>query len=100
VNDSYYGSRKGCEPHHVQADLSSWQVSALNHTPGALSGVRVSAQRYDLKDGKLGAAQQATVNIAAANAAPAFTVPFDASLRALHLLRLTMTDGQGTLLSE
>ncbi|HEY4456763.1 MAG TPA: discoidin domain-containing protein [Pseudonocardiaceae bacterium] len=100
VNGSYYGSRKGCEPHHVQADLSSWQVSALNHTPTALSGVQVSAQLYDLTGAKLGTAQQATVNIAASNVSPAFTVPFDSSLPALHLLRLTMTDSKGALLSE
>ncbi|HEV3357988.1 MAG TPA: discoidin domain-containing protein [Pseudonocardiaceae bacterium] len=100
VNGSYYGSRKGCEAHHVQADLSNWQVSAINHTPIALTGLTVSAQLYDLSGTTLGAAQTATVNIAASNTAQAFTVPFDASLPALHLLRLTMTDGTGTVLSE
>jgi hypothetical protein len=100
VNGSYYGSRKGCEPHHVQADLSSWQVTALNHTPTALTGVSVNAQLYDLNGNTLGAAQQATVNIAASNAAPAFVVPFGSSLPALHLLRLTMTDSKGNLLSQ
>jgi hypothetical protein len=100
VNGAYYGSRKGCEPHHVQADLSSWQVTALNHTPAAQTGVKVSAQLYDLTGKTLGAAQQATVNIAASDSAPAFVVPFGADLPALHLLRLTMTDGKGALLSE
>ena len=38
VNGSYYGSRKGCEAHHVQASLSTWQVSAVNHTPIAVTG--------------------------------------------------------------
>ena len=100
VNGSYYGSRKGCEPHHVQADLSSWQVSALNHTPAPLTGAQVSAQLYDLTGATLGTTQQATVNIAASNVSPAFTVPFGSSLPALHLLRLTMTDSKGALLSE
>ena len=100
VNGSYYGSRKGCEPHHVQADLSSWQVTALNHTPTAQTGVRVSAQLYDLTGKTLGAAQQATVNIAASNSAPAFIVPFGTDLPAFHLLRLTMTDSSGAVLSQ
>jgi hypothetical protein len=100
VNGSYYGSRKGCEPHHVQADLSSWQVTALNHTPVPMSGVTVSARLYDLSGNTLGAAQTATVNIAASNAAPAFTVPFGSALPAFHLLRLTMTDGAGNELSQ
>ncbi|HEY4019588.1 MAG TPA: glycoside hydrolase family 2 protein, partial [Pseudonocardiaceae bacterium] len=100
VNGSYYGSRKGCEPHHVQADLSSWQVTALNHTPTPLTGANVSAQLYDLTGNNLGMSQQANVNIPTSNASPVFVVPFDPSLPALHLLRLTMTDSKGTVLSE
>jgi hypothetical protein len=100
VNGSYYGSRKGCEPHHVQADLSSWQVTAVNHTPAPLTGVTVTATLYDLTGATLGTPQRMTLNIAASNATPAFTVPFPASLPALHLLRLTMSDHHGAVLSE
>jgi hypothetical protein len=100
VNGSYYGSRKGCEPHHVQADLSNWQVTAVNHTPTAVRGATVGAQLYDLDGNALGTGQQQQVDIAASATTAAFTVPFTDSLPALHLLRLRMTDAQGALLSE
>ncbi|GAA3437530.1 discoidin domain-containing protein [Kutzneria kofuensis] len=100
VNGSYYGSRKGCEPHHVQASLATWQVSAVNHTPAAVAGATVTAQLYDLTGKALGAAQTQKVDVAASSVTQAFTVPFADSLPALHLLRLRMTDSKGNLLSE
>ena len=100
VNGSYYGSRKGCEPHHVQADLSNWQVAAVNHTPTPLTGVTVKAQLLDLTGSQLGQPQQQQVNVAESATTQAFTVPFGATLPALHLLRLTMTDATGAQLSE
>ena len=100
VNGSYYGSRKGCEPHHVQASLVDWKISALNHTPVAVSGATVSAQLYDLSGRALGATQSAKVDVAPSSVTASFTVPFTDALPALHLLRLRMTDGKGNLLSE
>jgi hypothetical protein len=100
VNGSYYGSRKGCEAHHVQANLATWQVSAVNHTPTAVSGATVTAQLYDLAGSALGAAQSQQVDIASSSVTSAFTVAFGDSLPALHLLRLKMTDSKGNLLSE
>jgi hypothetical protein len=100
VNGSYYGSRKGCEARHVQADLSTWQVIAVNHTPGALTGATVTAQLYGLDGQSLGAPSVRKVDVAPISTAPAFTVPFDAGQPELHLLRLTMTDATGAVISE
>jgi hypothetical protein len=100
VNGSYYGSRKGCEAHHVQANLSTWQVTAVNHTPTPVSGATVTAELHDLAGGTLLPAQRLTLDIDASATTPAFTVPFGDALPALHLLRLRMTDTHGTLLSE
>jgi hypothetical protein len=100
VNGSYYGSRKGCEAHHVQANLSTWQVTAVNHTPTPVSGATVTAELHDLAGGTLLPAQRLTLDIDASATTPAFTVPFGDALPALHLLRLRMTDAHGTLLSE
>jgi hypothetical protein len=84
----------------VQASLVDWKISALNHTPVALSGATVSAQLYDLAGQALGAAQSAKVDVAPSSVTASFTVPFTDSLPALHLLRLRMTDSKGNLLSE
>ncbi|HEX3792114.1 MAG TPA: discoidin domain-containing protein [Pseudonocardiaceae bacterium] len=100
VNGSYYGSRKGCEAHHVQANLSTWQVTAVNHTPTAVSGATVTAQLYSLAGGMLAGAQRLTVDIDASATTAAFIVPFGADLPALHLLRLRLTAADGTLMSE
>ncbi|MFJ1759197.1 discoidin domain-containing protein [Amycolatopsis sp. NPDC088138] len=100
VNGSYYGARKGCEAHHVQADLSTWQVRVVNHTPSAMSGVTASARLYGLDGAGLGTAQQQKVDVAPIGATDAFTVPFDTGLPDLHLLRLTLTDAHGAVLSE
>ena len=100
VNGSYYGARKGCEAHHVQADLASWQVTAVNHTPAALTGVTVTARLYGLDGKSLGAPVTQRLDIAPVSATRAFTVPFGDELPRLHLLRLSMTDAQGALLSE
>ncbi|HEV2373203.1 MAG TPA: discoidin domain-containing protein [Streptosporangiaceae bacterium] len=100
VNGSYYGSRKGCEPQHIQANLSDWSVVAVNHTTSALSGATALAWLYDLSGNQLGTALQATVDVAASGMAPAFTVPFDGGLPALHLLRLELHGADGTLLSQ
>ncbi|MEV0068563.1 discoidin domain-containing protein [Amycolatopsis sp. NPDC050768] len=100
VNGSYYGSRKGCESRHVQADLTTWQVRAINHTPDAMSGMTVTAQLHGLDGKPLGAAQTQKVDVAPISGTAAFTVPFGADLPALHLLRLTMTDSHGAVVSE
>ncbi|MEV4317137.1 discoidin domain-containing protein [Actinocrispum sp. NPDC049592] len=100
VNGSYYGSRKGCEARHVQASLSTWQVTAVNHTPAAMNGVTVAAQLYGLDGKPIGDVTKQQLSVAASSTTSAFTVPFADTLPALHLLRLTMTDSAGAVISE
>jgi hypothetical protein len=100
VNGMYYGARSGCEPVHVQADPVNWQVVALNHTPNALTGVTVSARLYDLSGHPIGAAQNSTINVGAADSTKAFAVAWTDALPDLHLLRLTLQDAAGHPLSQ
>jgi hypothetical protein len=100
VNGSYFGARKGCEPLHVQASLDTWQVLVVNHTAAPRSGLGVSAQLVDLSGRSLAAPQTATVGVGMSATAPAFTVPFGSALPSPHLLRLTLTDASGTVLSR
>jgi hypothetical protein len=92
VNGSYYGARKGCEPLHVQARLSDWQVHAVNQTANDLRAATVQATLYDLNGNALGAQRQAQIDVSASSAVASFTVPFDADLPAAHLLRLSLLD--------
>ena len=100
VNGMYYGARTACEPVHVQADPVNWQVVALNHTPKALTGVTVSARLVDLSGKQIGGVQNATIDVAAAQSAKAFAVAWTDALPDLHLLRLTLRDAVGHILSE
>ena len=99
VNGAYYGSRKGCEAQHVQADPGTWRVRAVNHTPTALTGVTVSATCYDLQGKQCGAVQRQRIDVPASAGTPAFVVTAPAG-QALHLVRLEMRDARNNVLSE
>jgi len=100
VNGSYYGSRKGCEPLHIQANLHDWSIVAVNHTANALHGATAVARLYDLSGEQLGSALQSTLEVPASGSAGTFSVAFGSNLPALHLLRLELHDADGTLLSQ
>ncbi|HEY3871919.1 MAG TPA: discoidin domain-containing protein [Actinocrinis sp.] len=100
VNGSYFGSRKGCEPQHIQANLHDWSIAVVNHTSAALSGATAVARLYDLNGNQLASALQSTVNVAASAMTSPMTVPFGSNLPSLHLLRLELKDAHGTLLSQ
>ncbi|MFD4669216.1 discoidin domain-containing protein [Lentzea sp. NPDC058450] len=95
VNGTYFGAKKACEPHHVQASSDSWRVTVLNHTAVALRG-RVEATVYSLT-GAILSTQQADVEVGPSAKADLFTVTPHTS--PLHLVRLRLFDGD-RLLSE
>ena len=98
VNGAYYGSRKACEPRHVQADPATWRARAVNHTTAALTG-EVTARCYDLSGRRLGATQRARVDVPPSAGRPAFVVTAPAG-HPFHLVRLELRDAAGMLLSE
>ncbi|MEU3185450.1 discoidin domain-containing protein [Streptomyces sp. NPDC006923] len=100
VNGTYYGARKACEPFHVQADPESWQVVAVNHTPQGLKDATVTARLLDLNGRQLGAARHTKVDVASSTTARAFDVGWTDGLPDFHLLRLSLEDGRGEVLSE
>ncbi len=100
VNGAYFGCRSACEPLHVQADPVKWQVIAVNHTRKALKGAPVRAETYDLTGRRIASPRTARVDVAPAASAPAFTAAAAEDLPDLHLLRLTLTDEAGKVLSR
>jgi hypothetical protein len=100
VNGTYYGARAACEALHVQADPVKWQVIAVNHTARALKGATVRARVYDLSGRALGTAQSAKADVGSSATTRAFTAGWTDDLPDLHLLRLTLEDGSGRLLSQ
>ncbi|GGM25021.1 hypothetical protein GCM10010129_81950 [Streptomyces fumigatiscleroticus] len=100
VNGAYFGCRSACEPLHVQADPVKWQVIAVNHTREALKGATVTAETYDLSGRRIASTRHARVDVGPAASAEAFTAPPGNDLPDLHLLRLSLTDARGEVLSR
>jgi hypothetical protein len=100
VNGTYYGARKACEALHVQADPAKWQVVAVNHTPQQLKGVTVTATTYDLNGTQLSATLRTSADLAPSSTTQTFTTGWTDGLPDLHLLRLTLEDGAGRILSR
>ncbi|SNS74773.1 Glycosyl hydrolases family 2 [Streptosporangium subroseum] len=100
VNGMYYGARAACEPVHVQARLDDWRVIAVNHTARALKGVTVTAGVFDLLGRRLGPLRRQAVDVASSATAQAFTAGWTDDLPDFHLLRLTLENGHGEVLSR
>lgn len=100
VNGAYFGCRTACEPLHVQADPVKWRVIAVNHTRRALKGATVRAETYDLSGRRIAGTRTARVDVEPAASAPAFDAAPAGDLPDLHLLRLTLTDVAGKVLSR
>ncbi|WP_121714511.1 discoidin domain-containing protein [Streptomyces sp. E5N91] len=100
VNGAYFGCRSACEPLHVQADPVKWQVIAVNHSRQALKGAKVTSEAYDLSGRRIASARHARVDVEPAASVRAFTAPPGDDLPDLHLLRLTLTDDRGEVLSR
>ncbi|MFE4175746.1 discoidin domain-containing protein [Streptomyces sp. NPDC056909] len=100
VNGTYYGARTSCETLHVQADPTDWRVMAVNHTPRDIPGAVVTARCYGLDGRRLGGEKRERVDLKGSATTRVFTAAPAEDLPAFHLLRLSLTDARGRVLSE
>ena len=96
---SYYGSRKACEPVHVQMNLDDHDVVILNTTTSPLSGLKVSLACYDFAGKK-----QTVKNVVKDVDVPANSRKelFKAELEGLtgtYMVRLTLSDRKGKVIT-
>lgn len=101
---SFYGTKKACEPTHVQLDLTDYGVDVVNTTQTAMPDLSVSAKVYSLTNEVL--AQNSQKLSAPANAV---TRSFKLDLAPLMgsdttarmvFVRLTLTGSTGKLVSD
>src|SRR3984893_1103100 len=95
----YFGTKKACEPVHVQYSYDDHSVSVVNSTYEVLKGMKVSAKIYNL-DALEKASRDATVDIASDSSSKAFDLPNVAGLSTTYFLRLQLHDGSGKLVSD
>jgi len=99
VNGTYYGARTACEPLHVQA-APDGQVLAVNHTRTDLKNAIASARLLDLSGRQLAKSKNVRLDVAPATTSEAFTAGWTDDLPDLHLLRLTLENSDGRVLSR
>jgi exo-1,4-beta-D-glucosaminidase len=85
----YYGTRKACEPIHVQYAYDDGTIVVVNDTQTARKGVRVSAQVFDLNLANTFTKDQ-VIDLAADSVVKTFAVP--APSTSAYFVRLSLTD--------
>jgi exo-1,4-beta-D-glucosaminidase len=95
----YFGTKKACEPVHVQYSYDDNSVAVVNGTNESLKGLKVSAKIYNL-DAKEKASREATVDLESDSSTRVFELPKGDGLTKTYFLRLKLQDAGGKLLSD
>jgi exo-1,4-beta-D-glucosaminidase len=95
----YFGTKKACEPVHVQYSYDDNSVNVVNSTYEALKGMKVSAKIYNI-DAKEKASKNATLDLAADSSTKAFDLPSPEGLSTSYFLKLQLHDASGKLISD
>ena len=95
----YYGTKKACEPVHVQYSYDDNSVAVVNGTYETLKGTKVSAKIYSI-DAKEKASHNANLDLAPDSSTKAFDLPKPDGLTPTYFLKLELRDAAGKLLSD
>ena len=95
----YYGTKKACEPVHVQYSYDNNSVAVINSTYEPLQGVKVTAKMYNLDASDKGT-REATLDLEPDSATTAFELPKVEGLSKTYFLRLQLQDRAGKLVSD
>jgi hypothetical protein len=95
---SYYGSRKACEPVHVQMNLDDYDVVVLNTTTSALEDMKVALTCYDLTGKKLMAKTIKDIYVPANSRLDLFKAEID-NLESNYMVRLILSDRKGNVIT-
>jgi exo-1,4-beta-D-glucosaminidase len=95
----YYGTKKACEPLHVQYSWDDRSVAVVNDLQQPFAGLKVTAEVFDIALASR-FSKTATVDVAADAVVRAFPIPKVAGLSTTYFLRLKAEDAQGRLQSR
>ena len=97
---SYYGTKKACEPLHVQLDPSDYTIAIVNTTTAAQPGLTVTANVYSLEN-KLLVHLEERKDALADSVTPAFKLELSPLLaNGMVLVKLEARNATGQLVSE
>jgi exo-1,4-beta-D-glucosaminidase len=97
----YFGTKKACEPLHVQYSYDDHSIYAVSSLPVATSSLQVQADVYDL-DLKSVFHQTKTVDLAADGSQRVLDIPADIFQpeQSTHFVRLEMKNSAGKIVSR
>src|SRR6266849_4277379 len=95
----YFGTKKACEPVHVQYSYDDNSIAVVNGKYEDLKGYKVTAKLYSI-DGKERAARDASVDLPADSTTKAFELPTPANLSTTYFLKLQLQDASGNPVSD
>ena len=95
----YFGTKKACEPLHVQYSYDDSSIVVVNGTAQAIPGLRVKAAVYNL-DLTEKYHREENLDAAADSSQRAFVLPKIKGLSTTYFLRLRLENAKGELLSR
>ncbi len=95
----YYGTKKACEPLHVQYSYDDRSIAVVNDVPKAASGLKVTATVYDIGLAKK-FSKEAVVDVPSDGVVRAFVIPEVAGLSTTYFLQLGLDDPSGRRVSS
>jgi exo-1,4-beta-D-glucosaminidase len=95
----YFGTKKACEPVHVQYSYDDNSVAVVNGTYEQLKGMKVSAKIYNL-DAKEKASREATIDLSPDSSSRVFELPTVDGLTKTYFLRLQLRGAEGKPVSD
>lgn len=98
-NAALFATRKACEPVHIQLNQENWHLMVINNTPTLLANLTAAASVYNL-DGALKAKQMQVLAAPGSAASDCGELNFPGDLSPVHLVKLTLHDQEGRLVSE
>lgn len=90
----YFGTKKACEPLHIQYSYDDRSVVVVNSTPQAHAGLRAAAAVYNT-DATLKFSAQAKVDAGPDASVRALAIPEIAGLSGAYFVRLSLEDAAG-----
>ncbi len=96
---AYFGSKKACEPLHVQYSYDDNSVAVVNGYSRAFLGANVKATIYDIKAKERGS-QNATLDIPADTSVRALQLKPTNDISTTYFLKLELHDSSGKLVSD
>lgn len=95
----YFGTKRACEPVHVQYSYDDRSIVAVNNTGRRLVRVKLNAKVFDINLAEK-FTQTTTLDLPADSNARAFALPAPDGLTPTYFLKLTLEASDGQLLSS